>query len=102
MNRSRTIAIVLMSLTLSGCVTASQLATAADQISDGAREFCRFAPSTTSILAILNVPGAPQADEIVEAICAEVAKVGGQERSRVGQEITVDVLGVQVVGVTAL
>lgn len=53
-----------------------------DKVVEGARLGCNYIPTVTSIAAILGVPAAPAANELVEAICAEVEKVPQPESGR--------------------
>jgi hypothetical protein len=97
----KVVAAFALSMAVSGCVTTTQLASLADQIIEATRRTCQFAPTVTSVLALLSVPGAPQANALVVAICKEVDKKPRSERVRLGQPISVEVMGVQVNGVSS-
>lgn len=47
----------------------------AELVREQSSQVCKFAPSVTSIAAILGVPGAPLADELVDAICDQINEI---------------------------
>lgn len=82
---------------LSGCVTSND--TKADQIIAGAKRVCDFAPTLTSILALLEVPGAGASDKIVQKICAEIkARRSDADFVEPGQKVKIEIDGVAVEG----
>ncbi|XWN29929.1 MAG: hypothetical protein ROR55_20895 [Devosia sp.] len=87
-----------LSLGLSGCITAADFVSDYDKIAAGLKKNCRFVATATSILAILNLPGAPLADEIVEGLCKELEKLPAAERSRRGQTVEFEAFDVMVTG----
>ncbi|TIM15514.1 MAG: hypothetical protein E5Y67_07165 [Mesorhizobium sp.] len=84
---------------LAGCTTPNQAGSDADKVIEGTRRACSFVPTATSILAILNVPGAPAADKLVQKICEQVGRSAMVESSGVGDQITVEVDGKEISGV---
>lgn len=82
-----------------GCATSNQPGSDVDAVIDGTRRVCSFAPTATSILAILNVPGAPAADQLVQKICKQVESSAAVESAAVGGKISVNVDGKVVTGV---
>lgn len=84
---------------LMGCTTSNQSGSDVDRVIDGTRKVCSFAPTATSILAILNLPGAPAADQLVHKICKQVESSAMVESTSVGGNITVRVDGKEVTGV---
>lgn len=80
----------------SGCVTTNQLAS---QVVSSVKESCNYLPQLTSIAAILGAPGAPQANELVAAICKGVLEAK-QKRAGIltGQKLDVVVYGRTVTG----
>lgn len=93
----------------SGCTTPSpklgmasaQPSKAAQDVVNGTKQLCQFVPTVTSILAILNAPGAPAADKVVQAVCAQVNKTAQASFIEPGKKFTVTVLGRPVDGALA-
>jgi hypothetical protein len=83
---------------VSGCTTTVQQGSSAQAIVNATNKLCGFAPTVTSILAILNVPAAPAADKIVQEICAVVEKNTQAGFIEPGQKVTVTVFGKPVQG----
>ncbi|UED34247.1 hypothetical protein [Rhizobium ruizarguesonis] len=84
----------LMSLT--SCITTG--GSTPEDIIAATKRGCQFAPTVTSVLAILNLPGAPAADKIVTAICGAVNKAKEAGFVPPGKEITVEAFGKPVRG----
>ncbi|RWP10026.1 MAG: hypothetical protein EOR00_31550 [Mesorhizobium sp.] len=84
---------------LAGCTTSNQAGSDAARVIEGTQRVCSFAPTATSILAILNVPGAPAADKLVQKICDQVKRSAMVESTEVGGQISVEVDGKEVRGV---
>ena len=93
-----TVTVAIAIALVSGCTTTTG-GSDVDKIIDGTRRVCSFAPTATSILALLNVPAAPAADKVVQMICAQVEKAAMVESTPVGGQLTVVVDGKPVVGV---
>lgn len=98
--------VLLISL-MCGCTTTNQSggtgqastpANPAQDVINGTKQLCQFVPTLTSILAIVNTPGAPAADKIVQAICAEVNKTTQASFIEPGKKFTVKALGKPVTG----
>lgn len=70
----------------------------AQQVVEGTLQLCSFVPLTTSVLSILGAPGAPTADRIADAICAEVMKVTDAGFVAPGTTLTLTVFDVPVTG----
>lgn len=70
----------------------------ARQVVEATERLCAFAPTVTSILAILSVPAAPAADKLSEAICAEVEKLTSAGFTTPGQTLRLTVDGKPVTG----
>lgn len=86
---------------LAGCMTSKTTGIDANSVMEGTRKLCGFVPTATSVLAVLNVPGAPAADKLVEKICDEVKKSASVEATQVGGQLTVMVDGKKVTGVVS-
>lgn len=91
---------------VSACVTQQDGGPATKSEGDTAKEIqmavttgCDYIPTITSILAILNVPGAPAADKIADKICTKVKAATKNEEGIPGGKLTVVVSGVKVQGV---
>jgi|GEM_PF-3288013 len=122
----RILYICLGGLCIAACDTtgtntvAPQMNTPSDPniIADNIRKACGFLPTLTSILSIINAPGAPQANKVVELVCAgakkeraeleaaqpqqpgEEAEEAGPTVIRPGTQLRFEVLGRPVSGVT--
>ncbi|MDX1195338.1 hypothetical protein GOL96_30105 [Sinorhizobium medicae] len=84
---------------VSNCsTTTTNLGSSANQVVAATRDLCGFVPTLTSVAAILNLPGAPAADKIVQEICSvirERTKAGFVEP---GKQVAVTVFGKTVQG----
>lgn len=93
------ISVVCTLVAFVGCATSNQSGSDVDAVIDGTRRVCSFAPTATSILALLNVPGAPAADQLVQKICKQVETSAAVESAGVGGKISVNIDGKVVTGV---
>lgn len=73
---------------LAGCEPAtdgeasSPLLTNVNAVIEGSKATCKFIPTVASIAAIVGVPGAPVASELIDSICAEVGQIPSLESGR--------------------
>jgi hypothetical protein len=86
------------SIVLSGCVSADNPQSTAQQVVASTERLCSFVPTVTSVLAILGVPGAPAADKVAQTICTELEKKTQAGLTAPGQTVTLTVNGVPVTG----
>jgi hypothetical protein len=73
-HRGLSVAVVALTLTMSGCITAQQVDAAAQRARDGAITGCRYYAALDPLRRILlrQVPGLSTAEEIVSALCGIV------------------------------
>lgn len=75
---------------LGGCITAQKIDAALAEIVASVQRQCKFVPDIFSLASVVGVPGAPQGEKLVNAICAAAnkAKIETAEQQEKSGEIS--------------
>ncbi len=86
--------VVLVSASLvGGCTTFPEIDAALAAIIAGVQRQCKFVPDVFSVASLVGIPGAPQGEKLVNAICAAANKAKIETAEEQGKSGKISLMG---------